>query len=314
MPTGGVVNSQNTSLLSLKDLDRVFLETLNKYPDEYTRFTKAQTVKDRYVREGEMAGLGPLIYKPEGSMKAVESLKQGNTKTVTFRNYALAVPITEEAKDWDRQGVIRQVPEFLALSAQYTKEITAIDLLLSGFVTTYRTAIDGQALFSDTHTILDPWTGASSSTFDNLLPAATLSASAIQAARLYFENLVNSKGLPVRAGRRILLIVSPALRDRAELLLKNEAAVDVSGTVNYTTNMNVNRDTMQYMVSHYLGATHTGYYFIDLDLLDLRHFISKPFQRKVWDDPWTDNTVYGISGRWGFDFFSAYGVCASVGA
>jgi hypothetical protein len=146
-----------------------------------------------------------------------------------------------------------------------------------------------------------------------LLPAATLSASAIQSARNYFENLVNSKGLPVQAGRRILLIVSPALRDTARLLLQNEMAVDVGGTTPFTTNMNVNKDSMQFMVSHYLGATHTGYYFVDLDLMDLQHFISKPFQRKMWEDPETDNVIYGISGRWAFDFFTCYGVCASAG-
>jgi len=120
--------------------------------------------------------------------------------------------------------------------------------------------------------------------------------------------------LPVKAGRRILLIVSPGLRDTAKLLVENEMAVDVSGSVTYTTNLNVNQDTVQYMVSHYLSPTSTAYFFLDLDLMDLRHIVSKPFQRKTWDDPWTGNTLYAVSGRWTFDFFSAYGVCASAGA
>lgn len=310
---GGIINSNNTSLISTKDLDKILVTTLNQFPTEYTQFTKVVETKDRYFKAGEITGLGPLIYKPEGAQHVMERIKQGGTKTVTFKNYSLVVPITEEARDWDRQGFIRRIPEFLATSAQYTKELTAIDLFLSGFVTTYRAGLDGKALFADNHDILDPWTGASTATFDNLLPAATLSASAIQAARNYFENMVNSKGLPVQAGRRILLIVGPALRDTAKLLLQNEMAVDVSGATPYTTNMNVNRDTMQFMVSHYLGPTHTGYYFIDLDLMDLQHFISKPFQKKEWNDPYTDNIIYGISGRWAFDFFTCYGVAGSAG-
>ena len=310
MPVGGVVNSQSTSYLSNKDLDRVFIETLEMYPAEYTQFTKMSETKDRYIREGEISALGPLVYKPEGSMISLESIKQGNTKTVTFKNYALACAITEEAKDWDKQGIIKRIPEFLALSSQYTKEITAVDLLLSGFVSTYRVGVDGQPLFSTSHTILDPWTGAASATFSNLQTGASLSASTIAAARDYFENLVNSKGLPVRAGRRILLVVGPALRDTAKILLENE----VDPTQNYSTKINVNQNSMSFMVSHYLGSTYEGYFFIDLDLMDLRHIVSKPFQRRMWDDPWTGNTIYGISGRWTFDFFSAYGVCANAGS
>jgi hypothetical protein len=78
--------------------------------------------------------------------------------------------------------------------------------------------------------------------------------------------------------------------------------------------MNINKDSMSYMVSHYLGATHTGYYVVDLDLMDLRHITSKQFSSKTWDDPWTDNMIYGITGRWTFDFISTYGVYGNAGA
>lgn len=309
MPSGGLVNSVNINYTSNKDIDRLIMETMDRYPDEFTKFTKTSTSTERYIKEAEMAALGPLVYKPEGSAKELASLKQGNTKTITFKNYSLAVAETEEARDWDKQGVSAKIPTFLGNSGAYSKEITGIDLFLSGFVTTTRAGIDGKALFANDHVILDPWTGAAASTYDNLLPAATLSASQITAARNYFENLNNSLGLPVVAGRRILLVVGTGLRDTAKLLLENEYEVDSSNR-----NMNINKDTMSYMVSHYLGSTHTGYYFVDLDLMDLRHIISKPFSSKTWDDNLTDNKMHSLSGRWAFDFVSTYGVCASAGA
>lgn len=309
MATGGVVNSLALTHLSNKDLDRVFMEEMDRWPDEYSKFTKSMTSSDRYVREGEMSTLGPLVYKPEGAAKTVEGLKQGLTKTAYFKDYSLAVAVTEQSKAFDRTGTIRRIPEFLAKSAKYSLELGAADLFLSGFVTTTRTGIDGQALFSDTHTILDPWTGASAATFDNLGTAASLSATTIAAARDYFENLKNSKGLPVQAGRRLLLVCGPYLRDTAKLLLQNEYEVDSADN-----NMNINKDTMEYMVSHYFTATDNNYYVVDLDLHDLRLMWSKQFSTKMWDDPWTDNTMYGITGRWTFDFFSAYGVWGNAGA
>ena len=308
MPTGGVVNTVNTSYLSNKDLDRVFAETMNRWPEEYTKYTKASSTGDRYIKEGEISTLGPLVEKPEGSIKTIEAMKQGNTKTVTFKTYSLAAVATQESRDFDKQGIIRRIPEFLAMSAAYSKEIQAADLFLSGFGTS-RTGIDGLPLFDDSHVILDPWTGAASATYDNEMTAAALSASTLASARDYFEELANSKGLPVQAGRRILLVVGTGLRDTAKLLLENEYEVDSSDR-----NMNVNKDTMSYMVSHYLGATHTGYYVVDLDLMDLRHITSKQFSSKTWDDPWTDNMIYGITGRWTFDFISTYGVIGNAGA
>lgn len=309
MATGGVINTLAQTHLSDKDLDRVFLEEMDRWPDEYTKFTKPSSTKDRYVKEGEMSMLGPLVYKPEGASKTVEGLKQGLTKTMTFKDYSLATVLTEQAMSFDRTGITRRIPEFLAKSAKYSLELGAADLFLSGFVTTTRAAIDGKALFSDTHTILDPWTGAAGATFDNLGTAAALSATSIAAARDYFENLANSKGLPVAAGRRLLLVCGPYLRDTAKLLLQNEYEVDSADR-----NMNVNKDTMQYMVSHYLGATNNDYFVIDLDIHDLRLIWSKQFSSKMWDDNWTDNKVYSITGRWTFDFVSAYGVWGNAGA
>lgn len=288
------------SKLLAKDFEKIFFDEYMRKEPQWNAVAKVETMSDAWIKEGEVYPLTKLQEMHEGQEIRFESLKQGNEKTIYPKNFGLGVQMTRNMYDDDRTGIMKKVMAELGKVAAYSTELEFWDLLNSGFVTTYRTAIDGKALFDDAHT-----TNAGN-TIDNDA-TGSLSTTTLQAAYNYFENLVNESGVPIRMMPK-KLIIPPALRWKAEeLMLSEYNPENANSQYNTTKGMG-----LEYMVVNYL--TSTTAWFVLAEEHDLRFLWRKKPAFESTDDFNTGNALYKATARYVADFVHYRGCYGNTGA
>ena len=135
------------------------------------------------------AGLGKVPIKPESQGITYDDFVQGPTKKWTHVTHGLGVKISEEliedARYPDIPTQMGDITAELGSSARETIEVLVHDLYNNGTNTTYHTAGDALAIFSNSHTSLR------GGTWSNLLtPGADLSVTSFQTA---YDNFTTTK-------------------------------------------------------------------------------------------------------------------------
>jgi hypothetical protein len=181
----------NFSQLLAPGLMTVMFEWLKEHPEEYSQFLKVETSEGAYDEDQIIAGLGLARRKPEGEGVTYDDPIQGPSKRYIPETYALAWQVTEEMKDDDRYGIMRQIPGELMKSCRQTWEQTGANVLNLGFTTTV--TADGVSLFNTAHPLLG------GGTYSNRLnPDADLGVTSLQDLLIIFENMINDRGLKMR--------------------------------------------------------------------------------------------------------------------
>lgn len=292
------------SYLLSKDYEKVTMDAYMRYQPMWKTLAKLQVTKGlQTYKEGDMTGLKLLNEKNEGAAIQYESFLQGGTKSVTFTNFALGVPVTEEMFDYDLKGHMqpKKMFEELGKAAAYTEEYEFFDLLNTGFVNTYRTGLDGLALFHDTHTITD-----ASTTYDNNSTSA-LAQSSLETALTYFRKVKNNRGVPIQMTPSIL-VIPPELEWTAKKLLLSELDPETANN-----NINAFKDVgLRYVVCPYLSSTTA--WFVLAKEHDLRFIRSKEMKFQSTDDFNTSSALFKVSTRFTTDFWDPRGVYGSSGA
>lgn len=303
MASGIAVTGGFSQLLS-RDYTRVAYKEYGKVKPLYEVVAKMDTANGNYIREGEVAGFGKFPEKSEGQAVDFQIPKQGNNKTQYFTEYESGFQITRVMWEDDLQGIMRKMPAELSKAAAWTREGEFWGLLNSGFVTTYNTALDGFALFYDSHTNID---GADESytTFDNNGTSGSLSLSTLQSGLDYFKKLKDDKGRPVNE-RAKWLIIPPDLEWKAqELLLSPYKPGTGDNDINTVA---ASRTGLQYLVVPYLSST-TAWFLLAADH-DLRFIWRRKYTFYSWDDNNSGNAMFKGSMRLACTFFDprlAYG-------
>lgn len=284
-----------------KDYETIFYDNYRRRQGEYTRAAKVQKWEQAAVKEGSAMTFGPHVAWTEGQPVDFDVITQGPEKEVTFDGYALGFSITRNLWRDDLTGKLKGAPAELGKSANYSIDVLFWDILNSGFVTTYRTGIDGYALFSASHPRIDGGTG------DNLGSSAALSETTLEAALLDYENLKNERGIPIEMVPK-LLVIPTALKKTAQRLLMSEYR---PGTANNDINA-LREDNLQYFVCHYLTST-TAYYLLAPDH-DLRLMWRDNVEFESGDDFRTKNAMFTSTFRLAVEFFDWRGAWGSAGA
>lgn len=299
----GVMNTGAFSQLVSRDFRHVFFDEYTRQPSEYEKVANVSSMDGAYIREGQMAGLSALQSLGEGEPVSYDSFIQGNEKTVRPTDFALGVAITRNMYDDDRTGYMKKAFAELGKAAAYTRELKFWDLLNAGFVTTTRTGIDSAALLAS-HTLLD------GSTYANYASSsASLSMTTLQAMMNRFELTPNERSIPIKIKPK-LLIVPPALRWKAEMLLKSEYNPE-----NANNEKNYSEITdLQYMVCHYLTSTTAWFMVGQKSDHDLRFIWRKQLQLQSTDDFDTRTAKFMAVMRFQTTFFGWRGVDGNAGA
>lgn len=291
-----------------RDINDIFFDEYTMLPTEYDKVANIQPAPaGNHYTEAELSPLGTLREIPEGQGVTFDDLVTGHEKTVYYTKFGLGIQITQEMVKDDLTGNFRRLPRKLAKSATNKIETEFWDLFNNGFTTTYHTARDGNAIFSDSHSTLK-----SEETIDNNGTAASLSETSLVAAFEYFDDLVDEAGYPLMA-RPTKLIVPTGLRATAERLLRTPQVV---GSVNNDLNMVGPSGffTPELMVCHYLTSSTAWFLVSDLADAAPNLYWKEQFMMESADDFYTGNALFKIIGRFAVFVMDYKGLYGNQGA
>lgn len=257
--------------------------------EQYSSVFNMENSTQAYEDEVEMAGVGGMPEKPEGSPAIYDDLIQGGTKRYVHLTYALGSRASWELIEDDQYGIIKQMPKAHARSAMFAREMVAFNVLNLGFSTI--NTIDGVTLFNTEHPLLggSPATSLgpglsnviyASGTYPNRpSPDLDLSFTAIQLMVNQFERLVDSQGIPVRVKPECILI-PPELKFIAREILGSPGKP-------YTSDNELNSligEGLKFRVINYLTSQSAWYAVAQKDSHQLKFFDRHPIDTDYDDD------------------------------
>lgn len=155
--------------------------------------------KRAYVDEYDIATLGTMVVKPEGTAVAYSDGTPGSAKRYTFTTYGLGFRITEEMFDDDLYGVFgSKFTQALTDSVMNNVELMQHAPYNNAFSTSYTGFRSGESLCSTSHTTI---LGAS---FSNRTDV-DFNLLALQAALEHFDSLTQESGMPAMFDPNIVL-------------------------------------------------------------------------------------------------------------
>lgn len=230
----------------------------------------------------------------EGENYSLDTPQEQGFISITPTKYTKAVSVTEEALRYiDKRDMLVNKVANLSRSAQLNIEGKAIDILSLGFGTTYRTGVDGLALFSDSHTL----TGGG--TNDNYLGAIPLNFENFNIARNLLERQTDNVGAPLSPSTNIMLVVGPENRTIAEQLTMSSG---IYSAANLSTNP---FQGIRFTVNNYLTAAEGKFWFlIDLDRAKDMFFLNEGWMPRFTqeDTPGKGLFTNYVSAQYSFDF------------
>ena len=297
----------NTSAFSAfiaPDVHEMYVETGKERPPEYDLWMNVGTLDYNPVTDKQVAGLGTLVDKPEGTMFSLDDPIMGGSKTYTATAGGLAFECTWEMWRDDLYGLMMEFARELARSGRYREEISGHSVLNNAFSNSYTGFTAGESLCHTSHARLDGGTAQANR------PSVDVgfSFAGIQAGIQNFHRMLNERGLP-RVMAPSMAIIAPQNLFAAREILGSSGKP-------YTADNEINSlvaEDLSWMVSHYLtdenywfllapkGVHNLNYYWRDRPIFD------------NFDDPWTKSAVFTVYQRHTQGYGSYRGVYGSTG-
>lgn len=257
--------------------------------EHYSAVFNIENSTQAFEDEVEMAGVGIMPEKPEGTAAVYDDMIQGGTKRYIHLAYALGTRTSWELIEDDQYGILKQVPKAHARSAVFAREIVSWNVFNLGFSTI--TTTDGVSLFNTQHPLLGGTAATNvgpgltnvifaAGTFPNRpSPDIDLSFTGVQLMVNQFERLVDSQGIPVRVKPRYILI-PPELKFIAREILGSPGKP-------YTNDNELNAllgEDLKFRVVHYLTSQSAWFGVAEKDGHQLKHFDRHPIDTDYDDD------------------------------
>lgn len=239
------------------DQKEIFFRRRTIIQELFSQLFGTRTSNKAYEDRMRIGGLGRMRTKPEGTPVAFDDPVQGQRVRTVHSTAGLATRFTMEMMQDDLFGVMDRMTEELQDASVDHKERLAWSLIDDGFAGTTFTILEGEALFSATHSLIK-----SGGTASNILsPAVELSAPGIEAIMTLQRTTTDDSGRFINLKGPTKLVTHPAQEHTADTLLDTEYEVDTANN-----NLNTARKSRSQMTSllvPYLSSTtawsvHTG--------------------------------------------------------
>lgn len=283
-------------------LRTIFFNSYREMDTEYTKFLNMQTSSRNYEDDYEMAGLGTMGTKPEGTATTYADPTPGSTKRYTHTSFGLGFRVTREAYDDDLYGPMRKMSTNLGRAGRNVREVRGANVLNDAFDTSVTGFKSSLSLCDRDHTLLKGGTAHNT-------PATQvdLSMAALEAAIISFDDLVDEDGIPmVMIPRRLL--VPTASQFIAEELVGSEKQPESS---NNAINP-VARRGISVVVLHYL--TDSDAWFLQGDQHDMNFIVRTDLEFQSGDDFDTGDAKFKAFQRFSTGFGDWRGIYGSSGA
>ena len=242
---------------------------------EYGKIFMTETSSRNYEENLEIAALGVMPQKQQGSPILYQDMIQGGIKKFIHATYGLGFRATEEVMEDDQYNVIKKNGRALKRSALVAREVVAFGVLNRSFTTEYGFPKNGvnEPLVSVTHTLLGGGTGSNRPTTD-----VDVSQASLEAAILNFNLLVDDRGMPLDIEPKYLL-THPSQQFLVQELLTSDQRP-------YTANNepNVLKGRLTAMTSRYLEDPDAWFVISDKSEDGLVFFMRRPLTLQNGDD------------------------------
>jgi phage major head subunit gpT-like protein len=185
-----------------------------RYPEIFNVVGSSKAFEDTI----DIAGLGTLATKPEGTPISYKDPVQGTRKRVVHSTFALGFRVTMEMLQDDLFNVIRRMPSDLADATRDHQETLAWGLPNDAFAASTYTGLDGLGLCSTAHTSIHP---EGSTQSNQLSPGVALSVTGLEDTLTAMRTTLSREGryTPITPD---VLLVAPANDHEAARLLESE--------------------------------------------------------------------------------------------
>lgn len=295
-------NRGSFGALIAPDLRRVYVEIGKERPLEYPSVFSVEDMEWNPVKDRQVAGVGALPTKAEGTQFKLDAPVQGNGITYTAVPFGLAVEITWELWRDELYGVMRDMVKELGRSSRHRQEVDAWSVLNNAFDTAV-VGFDGKNLCSTSHVGTDGVTRTNRPS-----PDVGLSITGVQSAVLRFEKMTGERNLPLVLTPN-MIVIAPDLKFTAREVLGSSGKP-------YSADNEINaliQEDLMWMICHYFTSTTQWFTLAQKTQHDLQFLFR---DRPIFDnfpDEWTKNEIFTVYQRHTKGFGSFRGVDGSTG-
>ena len=248
--TGNTHVSENFGKLLYPGLRKIFFETYDEIPEQYSKIFNVQTSNSATETDHGMGAFGEWEERTsEIDTVAYAKISDGGDVTYRHKAFTKGFMIGRELYDDEKYGQMKKMAKALARAGRAKVERDAITVLTKGFKGESGAfkGRDNLELFHDAHTLVD-----SEKTCSNLMTGALTEANLKKAIQMMAEQLDEAGGLIQMKATK--LIIPPALEDTARRLLHS---TQLPGTELNDTNEYL-KDRLQIVVMDYLAEVAGG--------------------------------------------------------
>ena len=307
--TGNTHVSENFGKLLYPGLRKIFFETYDEIPEQYSKIFNVQTSSSATETDHGMGAFGEWEERTsEIDTVAYAKISDGGDVTYKHKAFTKGFMIGRELYDDEKYGQMKKMAKALARAGRAKVERDAITVLTKGFKGESGAfkGRDGLELFHDQHTLVD-----SEKTCSNLMTGALNEANLKRAIQMMAEQLDEAGGLIQMKATK--LIIPPALEDTARRLLHS---AQLPGSELNDTNEYL-RDRLQIVVMDYLaeiaGSSDTMWFLQDGSRHELNSFWRVKPEFKNEEDFDTFVAKYRGYMRYSYGFSDWRGMVGSKG-
>lgn len=307
--TGNTHVSENFGKLLYPGLRKIFFETYDEIPEQYSKIFNVQTSSSATEVDHGMGAFGEWEERTsEIDTVAYAKISDGGDVTYKHKAFTKGFMIGRELYDDEKYGQMKKMAKALARAGRAKVERDAITVLTKGFKGEGGAfkGRDGLELFHDAHTLVD-----SESTCSNLMTGALNEANLKRAIQMMASQLDEAGNLIQMKATK--LIVPPALEDTARRLLHSSL---LPGTELNDTNEYL-KDRLQIVVMDYLaevaGGSDTMWFLQDGSRHELNFFWRVKPEFKNEEDFDTFVAKYRGYMRYSYGFSDWRGMVGSKG-
>jgi phage major head subunit gpT-like protein len=297
------VNSGNYGRLLEPGLRKIFLETYNEKPEQFSKILNVLSSQKAIETDLRMGGFS--MWNEKGSLDGVEYEDATTTDTVLYKHvtFAKGFQVEKEMVDDEQYQIINKMPKALARAARATIETKAADLFNKAFDAS-PSNYKGEALIQN-HVRLD------GGTTTNLASGALNEANLETALKLAHEQ-VDERGLKIQMNPDIL-IVPRALEYTAIKLMDSTLSTTPGGAGAFAKNdINAIRGRLKVVVLDYLTSS-TNWFIADSQVHQLNWFWREKLSFKNDTDFDTDVAKYKGRMRFSYGWSDHRGIIGSTG-
>jgi phage major head subunit gpT-like protein len=297
------VNSGNYGRLLEPGLRKIFMDTYNELPEQYSQIFNMLSSNKAVETDLRMGGFSQ--WGTKGTLDSVEYENPTETDKLFYKHvtYAKGFQVEKEMVDDEQYAIINKLPKALARAARVTIETKAAEVFNNAF-NTNADSYKGEALIGN-HLRLD------GGTTTNLLTGnPTLSETSIKAALSLAREQVDERGMLIQMNPDIL-IVPPELEFVA-LEINNSTLSTIGGGSDVYAKNNVNsvKGRFKVVVMDYLTDPN-AWFLADSKIHQLNFFWREKLSFKNETDFDTDVAKYKGRMRFSYGWSDHRGIIGS---